>query len=74
MRAGSVFASFPCLGPTGLVAAKKSTLIAMAKPACSASTTTSRILLVLFSVVERTGYKFLSKKAAEKASPTATKV
>jgi hypothetical protein len=66
--------SSPLFGPTGLVAAKKSTLIAIAKPACSARTTTSRILLVLFSVVESTGYKFLRRKVAENARPRATKV
>lgn len=60
-------------GPTGLVAAKKSTLIAIAKPACSTSTTMRRILLVFASVVLRTGYKFLRRKVAEKASPRATK-
>jgi hypothetical protein len=61
-------------GPTGLVAAKKSTLIAMAKPACSARTTTRRILLVFASVVLRTGYKFRSKNAALAARPMATTV
>lgn len=74
IRAGSVFASSPFFGPTGLVAAKKSTLIAIAKPACRARTTTSRIFDVFASVVERTGYKFLSRKVAEKARPSATKV
>ena len=62
------------LGPTGLVAAKNSTLIAIAKPACSARTTMSRTLDVLASVVDSTGYRFLNKKVAEKARPRATKV
>jgi hypothetical protein len=65
--------SSPLFGPTGLVAAKKSTLMAMAKPACRAKTRTSRILDVLFSVVLSTGYRFLSRKKEEKARPRATK-
>lgn len=55
MRAGPVFSSSPLFGPTGLVVAKKSTLIAMAKPVCRARTTMSRILDVFDSVVESTG-------------------
>ena len=74
IRAGSVFFSSPLLGPTGLVAAKKSTLIAIAKPAWRARTTISRIFDVFASVVERTGYRFLNRKVAEKARPRATKV
>jgi hypothetical protein len=64
----------PPLGfPIGLVAAKNKTLIAIAKAAWSASTTTRRILLVLASVVLSTGYKFLSRKNAENVKPRATK-
>lgn len=62
----------PSFGPTGLVAAKKSTLIAMAKPACKTNTTISRILLVFASVELRTGYKFLSRKNTLAAKPSAT--
>ena len=74
IRAGSVLESSPLLGPTGLVAAKNSTLIAMAKPACNANTTISRTLDVLASVVDNTGYRLLNRKVAEKARPRATKV
>lgn len=62
------------LGPTGLVAAKNNTLIVIAKPVCNANTTISRTLDVLALVVDKTGYKFLNRKVAEKARLRVTKV
>lgn len=58
----------------GLVAAKKNTLIAIAKPACRARTTISRIFDVLASVELKTGYKLRRRKKTEAAKPRATKM
>lgn len=53
--------------------AKKRILIAIAKPACSRITRTSRILLALASVALRTGHKLRSKKNTVQANPTPTR-
>jgi hypothetical protein len=52
--------------------AKNKILIASAKPKCKPTTTTNKILLVLTSVALKTGYKFLTRKTPDAASPTAT--
>lgn len=53
--------------------AKNRILMAKARPKCKATTMTKRTLLVLTSVALSTGYRFLTKKTPEAASPTATK-
>jgi len=56
-----------------LPCAKNVHLIAIANPACSATTTMRRIFEVLTSVALRTGYKLRRRKKADAAKPTATK-
>lgn len=53
--------------------AKNKILMARARPKCKATTTTNKILLVLTSVALNTGYRFLTRKTPEAASPMATK-
>lgn len=53
--------------------AKKRNLIAMAKPACAATTPITSIRLIFASVTLTTGHRFLVRNSAETAKPTATK-
>ena len=58
--------------PTGLPYVKKSTLIAIASPACRQTTIINNILLICLSVALRTGYRFLSRNATLIPNPAAT--
>lgn len=63
----------PAPGLMTLACAKTSHFIVIAYPRWSATTTMRSILLVCLSVALRTGYKFLSRKAADMPKQTPTK-